>query len=75
MQFLLLEGIHENAIADLAADGYSNVVRLPGALDEDELIHRLCGIERAAWLKAGELSPGDAHRLGLLCQSLTSVPL
>ncbi len=40
---------------------------------EDELIHRLCGIERAARLKAGELTPGDAHRLGLLCQSLSSV--
>ena len=44
VQFLLLEGIHENAIADLAADGYSNVVRLPGALDEDELIRRLEGV-------------------------------
>ena len=44
VQFLLLEGIHENAIADLAADGYRNVVRLPGALDEDELIRRLEGV-------------------------------
>lgn len=40
---------------------------------EDELIHRLCAIERAAWLKAGELSAGDAHRLNLLGQSLQSV--
>jgi hypothetical protein len=40
---------------------------------EDELIHRLCAIERAAWLKAGTLSAGDAHRLNLLGQSLQSV--
>lgn len=42
---------------------------------EDELIHRLCAIERAAWLHAGELSDGDAHRLNLLGQSLRSVAL
>lgn len=40
---------------------------------EDELIHRLCAIERAAWLKAGTLSEGDTHRLNLLGQSLQSV--
>ncbi|WP_088285311.1 HD-GYP domain-containing protein [Ideonella sp. A 288] len=40
---------------------------------EDELIHRLCAIERAAWLQAGMLSAGDTHRLNLLGQSLRSV--
>ncbi len=44
VQFLLLEGIHENAVRDLAADGYSSIVRLPGALDEDELIGRIEGV-------------------------------
>ena len=40
---------------------------------EDELEFRLRAIERAAWLRAGELPQGDAHRLGLLGQSLRSV--
>ena len=44
VQILLLEGIHENAVADLTADGYSNLVRLPGALDEDELVRQLAGV-------------------------------
>lgn len=44
VQILLLEGIHENAVADLAAEGYANVTRLKGALDEDELIRRLEGV-------------------------------
>ncbi|MEK0084375.1 phosphoglycerate dehydrogenase [Geminicoccaceae bacterium SYSU G07066] len=44
VQVLLLEGIHENAVADLVADGYTSVTRLPGALDEDELIRRLEGV-------------------------------
>jgi D-3-phosphoglycerate dehydrogenase len=44
VQILLLEGIHENAVADLAADGYTSIARLPGALDEDELIRRIEGV-------------------------------
>ena len=44
VQILLLEGIHENAIADLTADGYTNLTRLPGALDEDELAARIGGV-------------------------------
>jgi hypothetical protein len=40
---------------------------------EDELFFRLHGIERAARLRAGELSPPDADRLDLLCDSLRAV--
>jgi HD-GYP domain-containing protein (c-di-GMP phosphodiesterase class II) len=40
---------------------------------EDELIFRLRGIERAALLRAGELAPGDASRLGRLCEALRSI--
>lgn len=29
VQVLLLEGIHENAVTDLVADGYANLIRLP----------------------------------------------
>lgn len=44
VQVLLLEGIHENAVADLVADGYTNITRVSGALDEDELIRRIEGV-------------------------------
>ena len=44
VHILLLEGIHENAVADLAADGYTAITALPGALDEDQLIERLPGV-------------------------------
>ncbi|MDR3516076.1 MAG: phosphoglycerate dehydrogenase [Azospirillaceae bacterium] len=41
ISILLLEGIHDTAIADFSAAGYDNVVRLPKALSEDELIARI----------------------------------
>src|SRR5919206_471957 len=41
VRILLLEGIHDNAAADLAAAGYVNVERLPGALDEADLLERI----------------------------------
>ncbi len=41
---------------------------------EDELFYRLHAIERAARLCAGDLSPADADRLDLLCDSLRAVP-
>ena len=44
VRILLLEGIHENAVADLAADGYTGITVLPGALGEDELIARVQGV-------------------------------
>ena len=44
VRILLLEGIHDNAAADLAAAGYANVTRLPGALDEAELLERIAGV-------------------------------
>ncbi|WP_374567421.1 HD-GYP domain-containing protein [Ideonella sp.] len=40
---------------------------------EEELVFRLRAIERAALLRAGELAPGDAARLGTLCESLRAV--
>jgi D-3-phosphoglycerate dehydrogenase / 2-oxoglutarate reductase len=44
ISILLLEGIHDNAVADLADHGYTNVTRLPKALDEQDLIERLAGV-------------------------------
>ncbi len=41
IQILLLEGIHDNAINELAARGYASVERLPHALDEAELLKRI----------------------------------
>ena len=44
ISILLLEGIHDNAVADLADHGYTNVTRLPKALDEQDLIERMAGV-------------------------------
>lgn len=44
IRILLLEGIHENAVASFAAAGYTSVERLTGALPEDELIEKLSGV-------------------------------
>lgn len=41
IQILLLEGIHDNAINELANRGYASVERLPHALDEAELLERI----------------------------------
>lgn len=37
IRFLLLEGIHETAVENLKANGYTNVERIAGALTGDEL--------------------------------------
>ena len=49
VRILLLEGVHDNAVADFAAESYANVIRLPGALSEDELRQR---IEAYLWASA-----------------------
>ncbi len=41
INILLLEGVHNNAIDELARGGYASVERLPRALDEDELLERI----------------------------------
>lgn len=57
MQVLLLESIHENAVADLVADGYANLVRLPGALDEEELTARIGGVHLLGIRSRTKVSP------------------
>ncbi|MGE0054602.1 MAG: phosphoglycerate dehydrogenase [Hyphomicrobium sp.] len=57
MKILLLEGISETAVAAFTAAGYSNVVRLPKALDGDELVAalqdvRILGIRSRTQLRA-----------------------
>jgi D-3-phosphoglycerate dehydrogenase len=37
VRILLLEGIHENAVADLAANGFVDIDTRSGALGEEEL--------------------------------------
>ena len=44
VRVLLLEGVHDNAVADLLASGYSSVTRLPTALAGAELMTRLEGV-------------------------------
>lgn len=41
INILLLEGVHDNAINELAHGGYATVERLPHALDEAELLERI----------------------------------
>jgi len=41
INILLLEGIHDHAVAELASRGYTNVERLPKALDEDQLVEKI----------------------------------
>ena len=57
VHILLLEGIHENAVADLAAEGYTSVAALPGALDEEELIARIQGVRLLGIRSRTKLTP------------------
>ncbi len=41
IRFLLLEGLHDNALKVLDAAGYSNIEYLSHALDQDELIEKI----------------------------------
>ena len=41
IRFLLLEGLHENALKVLEGAGYSNIEYLSHALDEEELIEKI----------------------------------
>ena len=81
VQILLLEGIHENAVADLTADGYSNLVRLPGALDEDELVRQLAGVHLLGIRSRTQVTPrvlAAAERLmaiGCFCIGTDQVAL
>ena len=44
IKILLLEGIHDTAVAMFEQDGYTNITRMKGALDGDELIEALKGV-------------------------------
>jgi D-3-phosphoglycerate dehydrogenase len=44
IRVLLLEGVHDSAVADFTAGGYASIERLPAALGEDELVARLGGV-------------------------------
>lgn len=44
IRILLLEGISDTAVNQLAAAGYSNITRLPKALDHDQLIEAVQGV-------------------------------
>ncbi len=41
IRFLLLEGVHKNALDVLSSNGYTNIEYLRGALDEDALIAKI----------------------------------
>ena len=41
IRFLLLEGVHDNALNVLNEAGYTNIEYIKTALDEDELIEKI----------------------------------
>ncbi|MCC2638959.1 MAG: D-3-phosphoglycerate dehydrogenase, partial [Moraxellaceae bacterium] len=41
IRFLLLEGVHQNALDVLKANGYTNIEYLKTALDEDALVEKI----------------------------------
>lgn len=81
VQILLLEGIHDNAVADLEADGYSRITRLPSALDEDELIARIGGVHLLGIRSRTRVSPrvlaaaGRLVAVGCFCIGTDQVAL
>jgi D-3-phosphoglycerate dehydrogenase len=81
VQVLLLEGIHDNAVADLHADGYVNLVRLPGALSEEDLAARIEGVHLLGIRSRTKVSPrvlAKADRLiavGCFCIGTDQVAL
>ncbi|MTJ81904.1 MAG: phosphoglycerate dehydrogenase [Telmatospirillum sp.] len=44
IRILLLEGVHDNAVQEFHARGYTNVELLPHALEEAELIEKIQGV-------------------------------
>ena len=44
IKFLLLEGIHQSAVDSLVASGYTNIVTLKTAVNEQELIDKIKGV-------------------------------
>ena len=44
IRFLLLEGVHQNAVTALEKAGYTNIEYLTHALDEDTLIEKIKGV-------------------------------
>jgi D-3-phosphoglycerate dehydrogenase / 2-oxoglutarate reductase len=44
IRVLLLEGVHDSAVQSLASSGYTNVTRLPKALNEADLVEKVQGI-------------------------------
>lgn len=43
-RFLLLEGVHQNAVSTLEKSGYTNIEYLTHALDEDALVEKIKGV-------------------------------
>jgi D-3-phosphoglycerate dehydrogenase len=44
IKFLLLEGVHQNAVDTLKAAGYTNIEYLKGALSEEELKEKIADV-------------------------------
>ncbi|GBQ68844.1 D-3-phosphoglycerate dehydrogenase [Ameyamaea chiangmaiensis NBRC 103196] len=81
IRILLLEGIHDSAVAFLRANGYENVVRLPKALEGDALREALegthiVGIRSRTQLTAEMLRAADRlMAVGCFCIGTNQVDL
>ncbi|EWY42081.1 3-phosphoglycerate dehydrogenase [Skermanella stibiiresistens SB22] len=81
ISILLLEGIHENAVAELAEHGYTNVTKLPKALDEADLVERLSGVHMVGIRSRSQLTRSVLERadklmaVGCFCIGTNQVDL
>ncbi len=57
IRMLLLEGVHESAVGLLVASGYSNITRLPGALEGEALREALEGVHVLGIRSRTQLTP------------------
>jgi D-3-phosphoglycerate dehydrogenase len=81
IRILLLEGVHDSAVALLGKHGYTNIERVGKALDEESLIVRLqgthiLGIRSRTQVTARALAAGDRLiALGCFCIGTNQVDL
>lgn len=81
IRFLLLEGVHDNALKVLKAAGYNNIEYLTHALDQDELIEKIkdahfVGIRSRTQLTRDVLEQADKLvAIGCFCIGTNQVDL
>ena len=81
MKLLLLEGIHDSAVAALRESGFDAIDRRAGAMSEDELVHRIAdtqflGIRSRTHISGRVLdAAADLRAIGCFCIGTNQVDL